>query len=371
MNNKGFTLVELLVVIAVMGIVTGMVAPLVRNVQFGQENRKYETYLNSLVYGAKLYVNAYEEDLFGYERTGCAIITYENLIKKKLVKDIDIKDVSCHSEKTLVKVVKFDGQYTYVPQLGCGNKIGEELQDITVYPAGRNINVLSCDFEALAIMNFSTDPESSDSIDKKGLVIGLNLFSDTGVNLAPQIEYGFSLSQDGTVANNMWQPLNISIPSIKEQKGKIANGEGVLVNSSLSTFGGITGVYYLVLRISRLQDLAGRNYTKGDNPYVYLGPFKLDNEAPNFNDSQIASFNTNKPKINLQVTDNYSNAKDLQMCISVDTDICTDYVKYKTKTNAIKVSPNHDGSTHDIYVFVKDMAGNIGSKKFEYTVPSV
>lgn len=367
MNNKGFTLVELLVVIAVMGIITGMAVPLIRNVQVNQTNKKYDTYLNSLTYSAKLYVNSYDEDLFGHADTGCAIIFYDDLVKKKLLKDIEIKDVSCRTSETLVKVVKFEGQYTYTPQLGCGKVVAGEVGDITIFPEGSSINTSSCDYDSEIIMNFTTSPENSNTIDKRQLNVQVHLFSDTGVTPNSQIEYGFSSNQDGSVVNNTWNPLTLQVPNTTEQKQKIVNGEGVVVNSNVSTPDGITGLYYLVLKVTKLQDLVGRNFAKGDSPYIYLGPFKLDSDKPNFNDSNVEyNPNSNKIKLKLKVTDNYSSASNLKMCISFDTDICTSYVKY-SKNKSIKASSSCDGEVHKVYVFVKDKAGNVNMRDFEYT----
>jgi general secretion pathway protein G len=58
-NNKGFTLVELLVVIVILGIVTGLSIPLLRNVRENNEKKEYSTYMDTLEYSAKLYIDSY------------------------------------------------------------------------------------------------------------------------------------------------------------------------------------------------------------------------------------------------------------------------------------------------------------------------
>ena len=144
MNSKGFTLVELLVVIVVMGIITGMTIPLIRNAQLARTNKKYDTYLKNLTYSAKLYVNSYEEDLFGREENGCIVVSYSDLTRRRLLKDIDLKDISCNSDKTLVMVEKSKGQYTYTSQLGCGEALDGNVSDPVIYPEGSNISISSC-----------------------------------------------------------------------------------------------------------------------------------------------------------------------------------------------------------------------------------
>lgn len=58
-NRKGFTLVELLVTVLILGIVTGLSIPLIRNVQNNNKNREYIAYMDTMKYSAKLYVDSY------------------------------------------------------------------------------------------------------------------------------------------------------------------------------------------------------------------------------------------------------------------------------------------------------------------------
>ena len=105
-KNKGFTLTELLVTIVILGIIMGISIPLIRNIQNNNENKKYDTYVDSLLSGAKLYNDAYGEDLFGNKKNGCNYIKYSDLATKDLVKDIQIDGVSCNNDNTYVRVIK-------------------------------------------------------------------------------------------------------------------------------------------------------------------------------------------------------------------------------------------------------------------------
>ena len=119
-RNKGFTLTELLVTIVILGIVVGMSIPLIKNIQTNSENKKYNTYMDSLLSGAKLYNDAYNEDLFGNNKNGCAYITYEEMSKKNMIKDIQVDNMTCDTDNTFVKVVKVGDKYSYKGFLGCG-----------------------------------------------------------------------------------------------------------------------------------------------------------------------------------------------------------------------------------------------------------
>lgn len=66
-NRFGFTLTELIVVIAIMGVILILALPQVANIQRANKDSKYETYQKSLETAAKLYVDSNTKDLFGYD----------------------------------------------------------------------------------------------------------------------------------------------------------------------------------------------------------------------------------------------------------------------------------------------------------------
>ena len=55
---KGFTLVELLVTVSILGLITAMSIPVIRNIIEANTIKKYATYKDSVETSAKLYVDS-------------------------------------------------------------------------------------------------------------------------------------------------------------------------------------------------------------------------------------------------------------------------------------------------------------------------
>ena len=393
LNKKGFTLVELLVVIVILGIITGISIPLIRNIQASNEMRKYTTYMDSLKVSAKLYVDSYGEDLFGHSSVGCALIHYSQLEDKGLLKDIALGDVSCKNENTLIRVVKIDDKISYTPMISCGSKKTDGTINVETQLPEEGIGDLStCRVDSNTIISFSTTPASSNSINYKKRNITVKASSFTGFHEDLMIYYSFIQKENKPSDENTdpsshiidgWKRLNVDYIGGKEQKIEIANGNAVTLSSEFTTPNNQTGDYYVVLKVDSLKDLAGRNWKteSGNSQYVYLGSFRIDNTKPVFGDSSTvissaSNYNDLKPKLKISVTDNYSNADNLRMCTSYDTDTClktvkdiknkNGYVNYDGNKVLDKIQNNYDGSSHTVYVTVGDAAGNYETKSYTY-----
>ena len=397
MNKKGFTLVELLVTIAILGIISGLSIPVIRNINQQRINKRYSTYLDSLSYASKLYTDSYAVDMFGHSTTGCAYITFDDLKEKNLAKDIEMEGISCATPYTAVKVVRFKEKYYYKTFIGCGKKSG--TIDPNVFMPKKLEQSELCDDELSANITFrATNPASSTDITKKKLSPRVVMESITGVSFAPApiIKYGYSYENDGTHIIGDWQ--NLEFESMKEslQTRLIENGDPQSFNAkekSPTPDGRITGKLNLVIRVDLLENLEHKNWRTIENSevdnYVILGPFLVDNSAPLYRNSTIisktgTSYQSRIPQLNFEIIDNigYSVANaDFKYCYTYDDETAcpiinsasalnesSKYRTYNPHADLREISNKYDGSSHTIHVIISDAAGNTSQKDFSYRV---
>ena len=140
MKTKGFTLVELVVAIAILGVITLIAIPTIKSVQQTNSKTKYVTYEKAVTAAGKSFTDAYEEDLFGSSNSGCAIIHYADLKSKDLIQDIQIKNNTCENSCIYVKKTK-NGNYHYETQVTC--KEGSNI----IFGNGKACNADLCKIE--------------------------------------------------------------------------------------------------------------------------------------------------------------------------------------------------------------------------------
>ena len=399
MKNKGFTLVELLVVIAILGVISLLSIPIIRNVQTRQLNKKYDMYLENVISGGKLYTDSYSDDLFGHKPSACNYIKYDDLKEKNLIKDIDIADVSCDTDYTLVKVLRYRDQYFYRGYIGCGPG-NKDIKANVFRPEKIELENI-CNAESPLLIEFSTnidtDKFNSNQFQSRNN-IKVILSSPTGISKEPwpDIDYAFVAEGEEGYENPIpsWRKLDIDyIPPSSEQEKKITSLESVRVASrTISTPQNYTGNVFLVLRVNALYDTEGSNWNidSADN-YVKIRPaFTVDNTGPTFNSnadnwlvSKSTVYNSKEPKLNLDLKDEFSSESEIKYCYSYDSEAkcpiptskddkesLNKYTPYKgnEKNDLRAISNKYDSSEHTVYLTIIDNALNVTKAEKKYKV---
>lgn len=133
LGKKGFTLVEMLAAVTILGIITAMSFPVISSIKNGLVDREYDLYKQSMIHAGELYIDAYSEDVFGLmEGTGsseaCYDIYLDILMNKKLIEPITVEDATCYDNQSFVRVRKKNGVYTYDASIVC-KKADREYKD--------------------------------------------------------------------------------------------------------------------------------------------------------------------------------------------------------------------------------------------------
>ena len=120
MKNKGFTMVELIAVIVILGMILLIVFPATSRLMKDNEEKEYETYYNLVQQGLEKYARTRRDDIGGINGKGCIddkTISY--LVENGYVKPFEGKDgVECRSPNELsaaaLETLGIDSRQEYV-----------------------------------------------------------------------------------------------------------------------------------------------------------------------------------------------------------------------------------------------------------------
>ena len=122
--ESAFSLMELLITIAIMGVISIIALPAVSQLKNSNDKAEYRAYEKSFVYSGKQYNDAYSEDLFGNIKSGCVDVTYKKLKERNLIKNIQVENATCRgsnddAEASKVRIRRAGDIYYYELFMEC------------------------------------------------------------------------------------------------------------------------------------------------------------------------------------------------------------------------------------------------------------
>ena len=151
MKKRGFTLIEMIVVLLLLGIVIVLVLPAVRGLTYNSNSKKYQQLEKTINEAAKLYSSSYQGELVNtsYE---CFNIPYSTLIKEGLIEE---EDINCSGNIIMRKRKKIG--YDYEQYLTCKNSKGE-----VIHQEKRPASLLKCiGFSGKFVVNYDLYTDSN------------------------------------------------------------------------------------------------------------------------------------------------------------------------------------------------------------------
>ena len=266
-NKKGFTLIELIAVIALMGIILVLALPQVSKIQQANKNRKYEAYEMSIERGAKLYTDSNARDMFGNNNSGCVTIPYSVLKSSNVIKDFSDPDITCSNDsETYVRIRKINDDYRYDVALIC-RQDGE-----VVYKQEIDTTFTCTNSPDTEVPIIEASPSSkSDWVKPEDLSVTIKISDASGLNKNTSIKYYWVNTAGEKVGKEYTYNYNnkegVTKVSYKIPKKKVVD---------------VTGEYYLVIEPYRtttangVQDVLGNDRVTGEQ----FGTYKIDNTKP-------------------------------------------------------------------------------------------
>lgn len=339
-KKSGFTLVELLVAIAIMGILLMIAIPQIIKLKDDYRNKKYETYKESIERAAKLYTDSNSKDMYGYQNSGCYTIDYSILKNANLIKDFEEKDITCsNDDDTYVNVVKAGDEYMYVTNIRCykTGKTSPVYEDVkeeknSCKPAGDTTSPIIT-VNTIPAWTQHKNAKVKITIEDKSSKDEVNV----GLNKNISIEYVWQ--KNGVNVGN-WKLLDFSNKEIGKKKiTKEIKSKDLPQESD---------EYTLVIKPVNVKDAVGNSVTENQ----MFSPFRFDSIKP------VLTLEKNGSKLTYGVTD-------------IPAGINSYYFGTKNckNDNSVYISGNAFSITKTItdgrkyYLCAKDHAGNVSEKE--------
>lgn len=121
-DRKGFSLIELLAILIIIGLILLFAIPAVSRLLTNNNEKEYNNYLEIIEAGAYVYADSRKDDLGGYKDTGCIEVTLEEIINKNYIKKYEDTKIECTGK---VRLNNVKGNLKATINLTCTNRNGK------------------------------------------------------------------------------------------------------------------------------------------------------------------------------------------------------------------------------------------------------
>ena len=286
-NKKGFTLVELLIAVTILGIILSFSIVIITKLTTKNKETEYRIYSDSLLQASKIYNDEYEEDTFAHREYGCTKIGYSALLDKKLISNVALKGVKCGytvsgKDSSGVVIRKVKDKYYYEVILFCkdtesANKTKDYVSGVEhdyFYELGEDY----CNTEA-------TTDDQPPKVSYRNNKYRLGHFYNRNNLPQPQVK----INDNGVGLNNIsdinyqWDSKSNKMELLRftTQKGTGSTAWKNIPLTSIVTSPTSNGVDHVQVTIKNLQDLAGNDHEREswDGEYTrFNGANKIDSD---------------------------------------------------------------------------------------------
>ena len=327
MKNKGFTLVELLVTITVLGIILAFSLVILNKLTVKNKDTEYKVYSDTLLQAAKIYNDEYHEDTFAKKEYGCAKVKFSTLEDKELISKITVKNVNCgyrmgNNESSGVIIRKVKNKYYYETVLFC-KETGAQEDKEEDHVVGANGEYFYELLDSYCNSNATTDNTPPKVYYRNNrfrtghFYNSINMpqpqikITDNGVGLTNKSDINYKWSSKSNTLELLRFTTNRGVGSTR--------WKNIPLSTSISS--GTDYAEHLKVTVKNVSDLAENNHSKspvgnqidGDktSPEDHVGSdtgtFYIDNTKPNVSVSNKVIWRNSPFSITMNVKDPLKN----------------------------------------------------------------
>ena len=345
-DKRGFTLVEVIATITILGVITMISLPIISSIQSQFRNTKYDKYKDSLESAAKLYIDSKSKDEFGNQNSGCVDVPYQKLLDQKLIDEIDIVDTTCNNAETFVRVKKSNDTYDFTSKVVCTKGETEVYRSDTT-------DGLVCDG--------TIDEEGPEITFHEDGNMTLKKTHSTTIRISDPFGYAANLE-----IKYYWIDASENIVAGSEKKKEFKNPEQTSASPKLEVTvpspSNLNGLYRLRVEPIFVSDSLSNKTTE----IATSQAFNFDNMGPTITAFTITSrksgFNSRETNVKVAAVDP---AGVQQVCYSTTNNVsgCSWHNSESHTFTKTFSQAEGSGATNTLYAFAKDNLGNISAVK--------